>query len=43
LVFVDAGEDSVMANNVITSSNPPIALVEEEELEEPPLDVNVSQ
>ncbi len=32
-----------MANDVVTSSNPPIAPVEEEELKEPLLDVNVSQ
>jgi hypothetical protein len=32
-----------MANDVITPSNPLVALVEEEELEETPLDVNVSQ
>jgi hypothetical protein len=32
-----------MANDVFTPSNPLIMLVEEEKLEEPPLDVNVSQ
>jgi hypothetical protein len=43
LVFVDEGEDSVMVNDVVTPLNPPVALIEEEELEEPPLDMNVSQ
>jgi hypothetical protein len=43
LAFVDASEDSIMVNDVATPSNLPIALVEEEELEETPLDVNVSQ
>ncbi len=43
LVFVDASENLVMANDVATPSNPPIASVEKEELEEAPLDVNVSQ
>jgi len=42
LVFVDAGEDSIMVDDVVTSSNPLVAPIEEE-LEEPPLDVNVSQ
>jgi len=41
--FVDAGENLVMVDDVATPSNPPIALVEKEELEEAPLDVNVSQ
>ncbi len=43
LGFVDAGENLVMADDVITPSNPPISLVEKEKLEEAPLDVNVSQ
>jgi hypothetical protein len=43
LVFVDAGEILVMADDVATPSNPPVALVEQEELEEAPLDVNVFQ
>jgi hypothetical protein len=43
LVFVDVGEDSVMADDVVTPSNPPIAPIKEEELEETLLDVNVSQ
>jgi len=43
LVFVDAGENVVMADDVAMPSNPPISLVKKEELEEAPLDVNVSQ
>jgi hypothetical protein len=43
LVFVDIGENLVMADDVATPSNPPISLVEKEELEEAPLDVNVFQ
>jgi hypothetical protein len=43
LVFVDAGEHLVMTNDVATSSNLPVSLVEKEELEEAPLDVKVSQ
>jgi hypothetical protein len=42
LVFVDAGENLVMADDVTMPSNPPISLVEKKELEEAPLDVNVS-
>jgi len=41
LVFVDAGENLVMVDDVATPSNPPVSLVEKEELEEAPLDVNV--
>jgi hypothetical protein len=41
-IFVDAGEILVMADDVATPLNPPVALVEQEELEEAPLDVNVS-
>jgi hypothetical protein len=46
-IFVDAGENLVMADDVVTPSNPLVALVEKEELEETPLDkalfdVNVS-
>jgi hypothetical protein len=41
--FVDAGENLVIADNVVTPSNPPFSLVEKEELEEALLDVNVSQ
>ncbi len=43
LVFIDASEDSVMADDVVTPSNPPVAPVEEEELEETSFDVNVYQ
>jgi hypothetical protein len=43
LVFVDAGENLVMVDDVITPSNPLVSLVEKEELEEALLDVNVSQ
>jgi hypothetical protein len=43
LVFVDAGENLVMADDVATPSNPPVSLVKKKELEEAPLDVNVSQ
>jgi hypothetical protein len=40
-VFVDVCGILIMANDVVTPSNPPIAPVEQEELEEVPLDVNV--
>jgi hypothetical protein len=43
LVFVDAGESLVMADDVTMPSNPPVSLVEKENLEEAPLDLNVSQ
>jgi hypothetical protein len=43
LVFVDAGENLVMVDDVATPSNPPVSLVEKEELEEVPFDVNVCQ
>ncbi len=43
MVFVDAGEDLVMVNDVVTPSNPPVAPIEEEEFEETLFDVNVSQ
>jgi hypothetical protein len=47
-VFVNAGDNIVMADDVATPSNPPITLVDKEELEEASLDevaleVNVSQ
>jgi hypothetical protein len=42
-VFVDVGENLVMADGVAMPSNPPVAPIEEEELEESPLDVNVFQ
>jgi hypothetical protein len=41
--FVDAGENFVMVDDVVTPSNSPVTLVEKEELEETSLDVNVSQ
>jgi hypothetical protein len=41
LVFVDAGEDSVMVDDA-TLLNPMVVLVEEEKLKETLLDVNVS-
>jgi len=43
LVFVDASESLVMADDVATPSNPSVALVEQEKLEEVSLEVNVSQ
>jgi hypothetical protein len=42
-VFVDANENLVMANDVASPSNPPVASVKQEKLEKKPLDVNVSQ
>jgi hypothetical protein len=42
-IFVDVGEILVMADDVTTPLNPLITLVEQEELEKAPLDVNVSQ
>jgi hypothetical protein len=43
LVFVDVSENLAMVNDVVTPSNPPVSLVEKEELEETPFDMNVSQ
>jgi hypothetical protein len=43
LVFINVGEDSVMADDVVTPSIPPVVPVKEEELKETPLDVNVFQ
>jgi hypothetical protein len=43
LVFVDAGENLVMADDVAMPSNLPATPIEEEEFEEALLDVNVSQ
>jgi hypothetical protein len=43
LVFVDAGENLVMADDVATPLNPPVSLVEKEELQEALLDMNVFQ
>jgi len=40
LVFVDASENLVMANNVATPSNPLVSLVKKEKLEETRFDVN---
>jgi hypothetical protein len=42
-VFVDANEILVMADDVATLSNPPVALVKQEELEKMSFDVNISQ
>ncbi len=42
-IFVDACESVVMADDFATPLNPPVTLVEQEELEEVPLDVNVFQ
>jgi hypothetical protein len=43
LVFVEASENLVIADDVAMPSNPLVTPVEQEELEETPLDVNVSQ
>jgi hypothetical protein len=43
LVFVDVGENLVMADDVATPSNLSGSLVEKEELEEASLNVNVYQ
>jgi hypothetical protein len=43
LVFVDAGEDLVMADDVVVPSNLLVAPIEKEKLEETSFDVNVSQ
>jgi hypothetical protein len=43
LVFVDAGENLVMADGVAMPSNPSVAPVEQEEFKEVSLEVNVSQ
>jgi hypothetical protein len=43
LVFVDACENLVMADDVATPLNPPGSLIEKEELEEAPFNMNVSQ
>jgi hypothetical protein len=42
-IFVDAGEILVIVDDVATPSNPLVAPVEQEELEEASLDVNVFQ
>jgi hypothetical protein len=43
LVFVDACENLIIADDVAPPLNIPISLVEKEKLEEAPLNVNVSQ
>jgi hypothetical protein len=43
LVFVHASEDSIMENDDVTPSNLLVALINEEELEKTPLDMNVCQ
>ncbi len=43
LVFVDAGENLVMADDVAMPLNPPVSLVEKEKLEKTPFNMNVSQ
>ncbi len=43
MVFVDVNEDSIMVDDVVMPLNLPIAPIEEEELEETPRNVNVSQ
>ncbi len=42
-IFVDACENLVMVDDVNMPSNPTVALVEKEELEETPFDANVFQ
>ncbi len=43
MVFVDVGDNLVMADNIATPSNPSVAPIEQKELEEVPLEVNVFQ
>jgi len=43
LVFVDAYENLVIVNNIVTPLNPSVAPVKQEKLEEVLLEVNVSQ
>jgi hypothetical protein len=43
LDFVDVSENLVMANDVATPSDSLVTLVEKEELEETPLNMNISQ
>jgi len=43
LVFVDACENIIMADDVVTPSNLIVSLVKKEKLEKTPFDVNVSQ
>jgi hypothetical protein len=42
-IFVNAGDNLVMADDVIMPLNPIVAPVEQEKLEEASLDMNVSQ
>jgi hypothetical protein len=42
-IFVDVGEILIMADDVATPSNLPVAPVEQEEFEAASFDVNVSQ
>jgi hypothetical protein len=42
LVFIDANEDSIIVNDDVMPSNLLVVLVKEKELEETPLDMNVS-
>ncbi len=42
MVFVDVGEDLIMADDVVTPSNPSIAPIKEEAFEETLLDMNAS-
>jgi len=41
LVFVNAGENSIMADDAIMPSNPPFMSVKKKEFEEASLDMNV--
>ncbi len=43
MVFIDAGQNLVMADDVAMPSNPPVSLVKKEEFEKALLDMNVSQ
>jgi hypothetical protein len=43
LVFVGVAKGSIMANDVVMPSNPPIVPIEKEEFKESSLDANVSQ
>ncbi len=43
MVFVDASENLVMVDDVVTPLNPLVSLIEKKELEETSDDMNVSQ
>jgi len=43
LVFVNVNENLIMANDVVTPSNPPVLVIEKEEVEEASVNINVSQ